>query len=167
MRTHRTDRLLKDKLKSISALKLIRAGFRKSGKKVVFTNGCFDLLHYGHVQYLEDARRLGDILIVAVNSDVSVRRIKGDKRPIVGENDRARVIAALESVDYVTIFDGETPVEVIGVLKPDILVKGADWKKECIVGKDIVEAVGGMVKTIHCVPGRSTTTLIRKIVETS
>lgn len=157
--------MLKEKIKSLRALKKIVLRLKNKGKKIVFTNGCFDLLHYGHVKYLEDAKRQGDILVVAVNSDASVRKIKGRKRPIVNEKDRLRLIAALESVDYVALFKEETPVGAIKLLKPDILVKGADWDKDNIAGKDCVLSLGGRVSTIKLVKGRSTTSLIRKIAK--
>ena len=139
---------------------------KKAGKTVVFTNGCFDILHRGHVDYLSKARALGDILIVGVNTDASVRRLKGDNRPIVQEDDRAAVLAALRVVDYVCLFDEDTPYELIRALVPDILVKGADWSVGDIVGKDIVEAAGGTVHTIEFLPNRSTTNIIQKIVQT-
>jgi rfaE bifunctional protein nucleotidyltransferase chain/domain len=138
---------------------------KKAGKTVVFTNGCFDILHRGHVDYLSKARSLGDILIVGVNTDASVRRLKGDNRPIVQEEDRAAVLAALGVVDYVCLFDEDTPYELIRALVPDILVKGADWSVGDIVGKDIVEAAGGTVHTIEFLPNRSTTNIIQKIVQ--
>lgn len=163
MRTCRTGPLLK-KIKKINALKKIIFSLKAKGKKIVFTNGCFDLLHYGHIKYLEDAKSKGDILVVAINSDASVRRIKGEKRPIVNEKERLRLIAALESVDYVVIFKEDTPFKVIKLLKPDILVKGADWHKDNIVGRDFVLSYGGKVSSIKLVKGRSTTNLIRKIV---
>ena len=131
-----------------------------------FVSGCFDLLHYGHVRYLEDAKKKGDILVVAINSDASVRRIKGGKRPITTQNDRLRIIAALEAVDYAIIFDEDTPLETIKLLKPDILVKGADWKKERIVGADYILRYGGRVSSIKLVKNRSTTNLIKKIAST-
>jgi D-beta-D-heptose 7-phosphate kinase/D-beta-D-heptose 1-phosphate adenosyltransferase len=144
----------------------IRQQLKKAGKSVVFTNGCFDILHRGHVDYLSKARALGDILIVGVNSDVSVKRLKGVHRPIVQEDDRAAVLAALGVVDYVCLFDEDTPYELIRVLVPDILVKGADWSVGDIVGKDIVEAAGGTVHTIEFLPNRSTTNIIQKILQT-
>lgn len=162
MRTCRTSPLL-TKIKKISELKKIISRLKAKGKKIVFTNGCFDLLHYGHIKYLEDAKRKGDVLVVAINSDTSVRRIKGDKRPIVNEKDRLRLIAALESVDYVVIFKEDTPFKVINLLKPDILVKGSDWHKDNIVGRDFVLSYGGKVSSIKLVKGRSTTNLMRKI----
>lgn len=163
MRTHGAVRQLNDKIKSRAALKRVVAALKKSGKKVVFTNGCFDLLHYGHVRYLERARRTGDVLIVALNSDASVRAIKGSARPLVPQDDRAAVIAALESVDFVTIFDERTPLEVIRALKPNVLIKGADWGQRDIVGRDVVAGEKGVVKTVPLEEGRSTTALIKKI----
>ena len=153
------------KLKSPKALKKILLRLKAKGKKIVFTNGCFDLLHYGHVKYLEDAKKAGDILVVALNSDASVRKIKGKKRPIVKLADRARVVAGLESVDFVTIFKEATPLELIKLLKPDILVKGSDWKKADIVGADILKRYGGEVSTIRFIKGCSTTKLIKKIAQ--
>jgi len=157
--------LLKDKIKNLAALKKIIAGLKKSGKKIVFTNGCFDLMHFGHAKYLEDAKRKGDILVVAVNSDSSIRKIKGRNRPIIEEKNRLRMMAALESVDFVLIFSEENPLRVIKALKPDILVKGADWDKNNIVGSDFVASYGGRVSTIKLVQGLSTTTLIHKIAD--
>lgn len=143
-----------------------RQQLKKAGKSVVFTNGCFDILHRGHIDYLSKARALGDILIVGVNTDASVKRLKGAGRPIVQEDDRAAVLAALGVVDYVCLFDEDTPYELIRALVPDILVKGADWPVGDIVGKDIVEAAGGTVHTIEFLPNRSTTNIIQKIVQT-
>jgi D-beta-D-heptose 7-phosphate kinase/D-beta-D-heptose 1-phosphate adenosyltransferase len=133
-------------------------------RRVVFTNGCFDLIHPGHIRYLQEARRLGDSLIVALNSDRSVRELKGDKRPILDENERAEVMAALGCVDYVTIFDAPTPREIIAALLPDILVKGGDWGLERIIGRDEVEAAGGKVLSLPFVEGCSTTDVIERIV---
>jgi D-beta-D-heptose 7-phosphate kinase/D-beta-D-heptose 1-phosphate adenosyltransferase len=158
--------LSRAKVKSLASLKKIISSLQKKGKKVVFTNGCFDILHYGHVMYLQAARKKGDCLVVAVNSDASVKRIKGAKRPLVGEIDRANIIAALESVDFVLIFHQDTPLEVIKNLKPDILVKGADWKDKIIVGAEIVKKNNGKVVTIKLAGGRSTTNIIKKIIET-
>jgi len=166
MRTDRRFPLLASKIKTVEQLKKITARLKSEGRRIVFTNGCFDILHYGHVKYLQDARRKGDALIVALNSDASVRRIKGDKRPLVNQKDRARIIASLASVDFVTLFNEDTPLKVIQALKPSILVKGADWKKNTIVGKDIVTRYGGKVTTITFVKNYSTTNLIRKIAET-
>ncbi|MBI3005170.1 MAG: D-glycero-beta-D-manno-heptose 1-phosphate adenylyltransferase [Ignavibacteriales bacterium] len=141
----------------------VRRDLKNAGKKVVFTNGCFDILHRGHVEYLANAKALGDVLMVGVNSDASVKRIKGEGRPIIEADDRMRVLAALASVDYVCMFDEDTPQNVIEQLVPDILVKGADWPLEKVVGKDVVEAAGGSVKTIEFLPHRSTTRIIEKI----
>ena len=133
------------------------------GGKVVFTNGVFDLLHPGHIRYLQDARTLGDALIVGVNSDRSVRAIKGPERPITPENERAEILSALECVDAVAIFDEETPAEIIRRIQPDILVKGADWGPGNIVGRDTVEARGGRVVRMELSRGYSTTELIRRV----
>ncbi|MCP4230357.1 MAG: D-glycero-beta-D-manno-heptose 1-phosphate adenylyltransferase, partial [bacterium] len=134
------------------------------GLKVVFTNGCFDILHAGHVRYLEEARALGDILVVGVNSNRSAATLeKGSGRPVNGERERAEVLAALRSVDFITIFDEDTPYELIKLLQPDVLVKGGDWAVEDIVGSDIVLARGGAVKSLQFAPGFSTTDSLRKI----
>jgi len=132
-------------------------------EKVVFTNGCFDLLHPGHVRYLADARALGDALVVALNSDRSVRLLKGEGRPILNEEERAQVVAALEAVDYVIIFDEETPRGLIAELVPDVLVKGGDWPLDEIVGRQEVEAAGGKVLSLPYVEGSSTTDIIERI----
>ncbi len=138
---------------------------RAQGKRIVFTNGCFDILHAGHVYYLKEARSLGDILIVGLNSDSSIRKIKGDDRPIIPQMDRAELLAALGCVDYVVIFDEPTPLRLIESIKPDVLVKGDDWKEEDIVGRDIVVGSGGKVVRIPLRKGISTTAIIRRIVE--
>ena len=151
------------KIKSSKQLVKIRSQLKKEGKKVVFTNGCFDLLHRGHIECLRKARSLGDVLMVGLNSDSSVRKIKGEKRPILSQNDRAEILASLEMVDYVLIFNEETPYKVIARLVPDILVKGADYRKDEIVGKDIVESSGGRVIRVKQVAGRSVRDIIRKI----
>ena len=135
------------------------------GEKVVFTNGCFDLLHVGHVRYLAAARAFGDCLVVGVNSDASVRGIKGNTRPIVAQKERVEVLSALEAVDYLVLFNEQTPEKVIVALRPDILVKGADWPIEKIVGRDLVEGHGGRVMRVKTVPGASTTGLIERIVK--
>lgn len=137
---------------------------KESGKKIVFTNGVFDLLHRGHVEYLQKARALGDMLVVGLNSDTSVHSIKGPKRPLVGQDDRAAVLSALECVDRVVLFDEETPAGLIERLMPDILVKGADYTVEQIAGAETVLKNGGKVVTIELTPGRSTTDLIQRIV---
>lgn len=166
MRTNRRSRTL-TKIKPLKALKKQIAGLKKQGKSIVFTNGCFDILHYGHAKYLQDAKGKGDILVVAVNSDSSIRKIKGKKRPIVDEDNRLKLLSALESIDYLTLFSETTPLTVIQEIKPDILIKGADWDKKNIVGTDFVEAYGGKVLTIKLVKGLSTTDIIKKIVRAS
>jgi D-beta-D-heptose 7-phosphate kinase/D-beta-D-heptose 1-phosphate adenosyltransferase len=137
---------------------------RRSGKRIVFTNGCFDLLHVGHVRYLADARAAGDLLVVGVNADASVRRLaKGSERPLVPEAARAEVLAALAAVDLVTIFEEDTPAEIIAALLPDVLVKGADWAPDRVVGRDVVEANGGRVLLVPVVEGFSTTALVERL----
>ncbi len=143
----------------------VRKQLKADGKKVVFTNGCFDILHAGHVDYLAKTRACGDVLILGLNSDSSVRNIKGEKRPIVPEGERAYILANLKSVDYVTLFDEPTPFELLNTLIPDILVKGADWSIENIVGRDIVEANGGSVQTIEFINQQSTTNIIKTVLE--
>ena len=132
-------------------------------KKVVFTNGCFDILHVGHIRYLQEAATLGDILVVGVNSDDSVRRLKGLSRPVNNEQDRMEMLSALGFIDYVTLFDEDTPYELIKKIQPDVLVKGGDYKSEEVVGRDIVEARGGRLELIPFVEGKSTTNIINKI----
>jgi len=136
---------------------------KRNGRRVVFTNGCFDLLHPGHIRSLELARALGDMLIVGLNSDTSVRQLKGKGRPVITERERAEILAALESVDAVVIFDDRTPREMITGLLPDVLVKGGDWPGDRIVGREEVEAAGGRVVSIPVVPGYSTTAILQKI----
>ncbi len=136
---------------------------RACGKKIVFTNGCFDIIHAGHVKYLEEAKKLGDILVLGLNSDDSVSRLKGPSRPVNNQNDRAIVISALKSIDFVAIFDQDTPYELIGVVQPDVLVKGGDYNPDDIVGADIVRARGGKVVTIDFVEGKSTSSIIGKM----
>ena len=138
---------------------------KRNGRRIVFTNGCFDLLHPGHIGSLEQARALGDALIVGLNSDASVRQLKGAGRPVLPERERAEILAALECVDAVVIFDDLTPREVIARLLPDVLVKGGDWPGDQIVGREEVEAAGGRVVSIPVVPGYSTTAILRKIRE--
>ena len=142
----------------------IRRRLARQGRKVVFTNGTFDILHRGHVEYLARARSLGDVLIVGLNTDASIRRIKGSGRPINPNRDRAAVLAGLASVDYVCFFGEDTPLRLIRRLLPDVLVKGADWKHNAIVGRDVVEDRGGKVMTVRLTPGRSTTGIIGRIV---
>jgi rfaE bifunctional protein nucleotidyltransferase chain/domain len=153
------------KIKTLDEVVQIRARLRNEGKKLVFTNGCFDLLHIGHVRYLNCAREMGDALVVAVNSDRSLREIKGKGRPIVPETERAEVLAALASVDFIFIFDDPTPQRVIDAIVPDILVKGADWDISEIVGRATVEGAGGVVRNIPLVEGSSTTGIIKKVLE--
>ena len=140
-----------------------RAIWKRQGKTVVFTNGCYDLLHPGHIRLLEKARSLGDVLILALNSDSSVRRMKGPSRPVISESDRAAVAAALDAVDAVTLFDEDTPRELIAEVIPDVLVKGADWS-HFIAGREEVEAAGGRVLTISLEPGYSTTNIVERII---
>jgi D-beta-D-heptose 7-phosphate kinase/D-beta-D-heptose 1-phosphate adenosyltransferase len=138
---------------------------KREGKKIVFTNGCFDILHAGHTRYLREARKLGDVLILALNSDSSVRSIKGPMRPIVPEAERAEVVAALESVDYVTVFDEMTPLELIEFLRPDVIVKGGDWAEKDIVGAESVRKWGGRVAIMPEIEGASTTNIIDKVLQ--
>jgi len=151
------------KVYSLSELARVRQEWKTRGRTVVFTNGVFDILHRGHVEYLTAAKTLGDLLIVGINSDSSVKKIKGPLRPVVPEEDRAYLVSQLAAVDAVCLFAEETPYEAIRALKPDVLVKGADWKVEDVVGKDVVEASGGRVLTIPLVPQRSTTNIIERI----
>jgi D-beta-D-heptose 7-phosphate kinase/D-beta-D-heptose 1-phosphate adenosyltransferase len=151
----------RDKTLSRNALVRFRARNRK--KIIVFTNGCFDILHRGHIELLREAKAFGDILVVGLNSDASVRRLKGRGRPLVGEKDRAFVLAALEVVDRVVIFGEDTPLEAICALEPDVLVKGAEYGREEIVGASIVEERGGRVKRVSMRKGFSTTSLIEKV----
>ena len=153
------------KLKSLADLKSERDRLRSSGKKVVFTNGCFDLLHPGHTRYLSAARALGHFLIVGVNSDRSVRAIKGARRPIQEQETRAELLSSLECVDAVILFDEETPYTLIRELAPDVLVKGGDWQEDEIVGADLVKQAGGTVERIPYVEGFSTSRLVRRILQ--
>lgn len=157
---------MRTKVLPVHELQKVLALLRSTGKKVVFTNGCFDILHTGHTRYLTRARSLGDILVVAVNSDASVRTIKGEKRPVNSETDRMETLAALEMVDFVTLFSEPDPYRVIKELQPDVLVKGGDWPIEKIIGRDIVEARGGTVVNVPYIDGQSTTGIIEKIVKT-
>lgn len=153
------------KIKNRDVLAEITAAERAKGRQIVFTNGCFDLLHAGHVKYLQAARRLGDILILGLNSDSSVRRLKGPKRPLICEEERGHLMAALDCIDYVCLFNEDTPLELITALKPHILVKGGDYTIDGVVGKEIVEANGGRVELIPFVDGKSTTNIIEKVLE--
>lgn len=152
------------KIRSRDELKREIEGLKGAGKRIVFTNGCFDILHTGHTRYLREARKLGDVLVVGLNSDASIRLIKGEKRPIVPEAERADVLASLESVDYLTIFNEPTPLELIELLRPDVLVKGGDWAERDIVGGDAVRKWGGTVAVIPEIKGASTTNIIEKIL---
>lgn len=154
------------KIKKIKEIMALSARLKGRRKRIVFTNGCFDILHVGHIRYLEKAKNLGDVLVVGLNSDRSVRQIKGEKRPIVPEKERAEVLAALECVDYVVLFDEPDPFALIAKVKPHILVKGADWPKSKIIGRNIVEKTGGRVVRVPLVPGASSTGVIEKIIQT-
>lgn len=143
----------------------LRKNFKKENKRVVFTNGVFDIIHSGHVDYLTKSKSLGDILIVGINSDSSVHQIKGEKRPVISEGERAFIISSLKPVDYVTLFDEDTPQMLIEDIIPDILVKGADWAPDQIVGKDIVEKNGGRVQTIEFINNQSTSRIINVILD--
>jgi rfaE bifunctional protein nucleotidyltransferase chain/domain len=159
---------MRSKIMTVEKLGPLLAEHRRQKQAIVFTNGCFDLMHIGHTRYLQAARDLGDLLVVGVNSDDSVRALqKGPDRPIVPEAQRAEVLAALTAVDYVVVFQEPDPALLIGALQPDILVKGGDWPLDRIVGRDQVEARGGRVLTIPLVPGVSTTALIQRIRSTT
>lgn len=152
------------KVVSLPSLTRIRRSLRRRRKTVVFTNGTFDILHRGHVDYLTKAKGLGDVLVVGLNTDASIRRIKGKRRPINPNRDRAAVLASLAVIDYVCFFHEDTPEHLIAKLLPDVLVKGADWKTDEIVGKDIVERHGGTVRRISLTRGRSTTSVIERVL---
>ncbi len=155
--------MTKSKIVSFSRIKSLVSKLHAGKKHIVFTNGCFDLIHSGHVSYLAKTKLFGDVLIVGLNSDSSVRKIKGSSRPIVSQDDRAIVVAALEAVDYVCIFNDATPLRLIKIVKPCVLVKGADWRINKIVGVDFVKSYGGTVKTVALIPGRSTSAILKKI----
>jgi len=154
---------IKAKIRGLSKLKSELARLRKAGKTIAFTNGCFDILHLGHVTYLEKSKKAGRVLVVGLNSDASTRRLKGPSRPVNPEQARAAVLAALESVDYVTIFNDDTPLKLIEALQPDILIKGADYKNQTVVGADVVKARGGKIEFITFVDHFSTTKVIEKM----
>jgi D-beta-D-heptose 7-phosphate kinase/D-beta-D-heptose 1-phosphate adenosyltransferase len=156
---------MKEKIKAKEDIRRIVDNLKAKGKRIVFTNGCFDLLHVGHIRYLEEAKALGDILVVGINSDRSVHRIKGPYRPILPEEERAEILSGLGCVDYITIFDEADPLELISSLQPRILVKGGDWTKETTVGKEVVERSGGEVIILPFVQGASTSNLIEAILE--
>lgn len=153
------------KIRGREALRETLDAERQQGRQVVFTNGCFDLLHVGHVKYLQKARRLGDLLVLGLNSDDSIRRLKGENRPLIGQEERAHILAALDCIDYLVVFDEDTPLELVKTLRPDILVKGGDYTPEGVVGKEIVESYGGRVELITFVDGKSTTNIIEKILQ--
>ena len=151
------------KILARAAVRRRLAAVRRRGARIVFTNGCFDLLHPGHVRYLRAARRLGDVLVVGVNSDASVRRLKGPARPLVPQRARCEVLAALEMVDYVVVFGEDTPYALIAAVQPDVLVKGGDWTPDRIVGADLVRARGGTVRSLRFARGYSTSALVARI----
>ncbi len=155
-----------EKIKNLVSAKELVESWKRKGLKVVFTNGCFDILHLGHVDYLEKARSLGDKLVLGLNSDESVSRFKGPNRPIQDENSRAHVLASLQFIDLVVFFNQDTPLKLISELLPNVLVKGSDYLAENIVGADVVKKNGGEVKTIEFVPGYSTSGIIEKIKKT-
>ena len=157
-----------DSLKKIVGVPVLKkkiAALKKKRKKIAFTNGCFDILHYGHVNYLEKAKKDNRVLVVGINSDSSIKRIKGDLRPILGQKERTSLLAALACVDFVTIFNEDTPQKLIEAVKPDVLIKGADWKGKPIAGADFIQAYGGKVEFIKFIDGFSTTNIIQKILE--
>jgi len=158
---------MKNKIKTALKLKKTIANLKRKGKRIVFTNGCFDIIHKGHVKLLKKAKSLGDVLVVAINSDSSVRKIKGANRPINPARDRALVLSALTFVDYVTTFSEPDPGKIINRLRPDVLIKGGDWKKDEIIGRDFVESHGGRVYTVRLEKGHSTTRLINMIIRHS
>jgi D-beta-D-heptose 7-phosphate kinase/D-beta-D-heptose 1-phosphate adenosyltransferase len=153
------------KIKNLDVLAGIIEAEKAKGKQIVFTNGCFDLLHVGHVKYLQKARACGDLLVLGLNSDASIRRLKGEKRPLIGEEERAHILAALDCIDFIVIFDEDTPLRVITALKPAVLVKGGDYTIEGVVGREIVESAGGRVELVSFVDGKSTTNIIEKILK--
>ena len=155
---------LKEKIKDLTVLTKLVSEHKNKGEKVVFTNGCYDLLHIGHIRCFQESKALGEILIVALNSDRSIKALKGPSRPIIPEEERAEIIAAMEHVDYVTIFDQEDPLEVISTVKPAVLVKGGDWSMDTIVGRNVVESYGGTVVALPMIPGVSTSRIIEDIL---
>jgi|SRR6185295_7513196 len=155
-----------DKIKDIKQAQTLVKQWKSEGKKVVFTNGCFDILHLGHVDYLEKAHGLGDKLVLGLNTDDSVSRFKGPYRPIQDQDSRARILASLQFIDLVVFFNEDTPKDLISALIPDVLVKGSDYLAENIVGADVVKKAGGVVKTVEFVPGYSTTRIVEKIKKT-
>ena len=156
---------MQSKILKLKDLMVTLKYIRESGKRIVFTNGCFDILHVGHVRYLAEARAKGDVLVLGLNSDVSVKSIKFDNRPIIGQDQRAEVLAGLACVDYITVFDEPDPLALIQAVKPDVLVKGVDWEEKNIIGSDVVKSYGGKVVRIKMVPDISTSRIIRRILE--
>jgi D-beta-D-heptose 7-phosphate kinase/D-beta-D-heptose 1-phosphate adenosyltransferase len=156
---------MKQKIKGREELLRIIKDLKIKDKRIVFTNGCFDLLHIGHIRYLEEAKTLGDVLVVGVNSDSSVQKLKGPDRPILPEKERTEILSGLECVDYITTFDELDPLNLITSLQPDVLVKGGDWTKEQTVGREVVERTGGEVVILPFVQGASTTNLIETIIK--
>jgi len=156
---------MKGKIKTREELQRLIHNLKRSGKRIVFTNGCFDILHVGHVRYLEQAKSLGDVLVVGINSDRSVRGLKGPRRPILPVEERGEILSGLGCTDYITVFDEPTPFELISLLQPDVLVKGGDWTPEQVVGREVVEGSGGRVVILPFVEGSSTTNIIDVILE--
>jgi len=156
---------MKQKIKERKTLLRIIKNLKTKGKRIVFTNGCFDLLHIGHIRYLEEAKALGDVLVVGVNSDSSVRKLKGPQRPILPEEERTEILSGLGCVDYITLFDEIDPLKLITSLQPNVLVKGGDWTKEQTVGREVVERSGGEVVILPFVQGASTSNLIETILK--
>jgi len=156
---------MKGKIKTREELQRLIHNLKRSGKRIVFTNGCFDILHVGHVRYLEQAKSLGDVLVVGINSDRSVRGLKGPRRPILPVEERGEILSGLGCTDYITVFEEPTPFELISLLQPDVLVKGGDWTPEQVVGREVVEGSGGRVVILPFVEGSSTTNIIDVILE--
>ena len=156
---------MRSKILKLLDLVQVIEGLREAGKRIVFTNGCFDILHVGHVRYLAAARSKGDALVLGLNSDASVKSIKHDNRPIMSQDQRAEVLAGLACVDYITIFDESDPLALIQTIRPDVLIKGADWKEADIIGSDVVKSYGGKVVRIDVVPGISTSRIIQRILK--
>ena len=154
-----------NKLKSFEEIGKIAQKLRENKKKIGFTNGCFDILHAGHVSYLKKAGDLSDVLIIGLNSDDSIKRIKGEKRPINNEKDRALVLSELECVDFIVIFEEDTPEKLVKVIKPDILIKGADWQNKDVAGCEFVKSCGGRCEFVELLKNRSTTSIIKKIID--
>jgi len=158
-------RLLERKLKNADEITKLSEELKRKKKRIAFTNGCFDIVHAGHVTYLEEASRLADVLIVGLNSDESVKRLKGETRPIIPQQERAKLLCALESVDYVVIFNEDTPERLIRAIKPHLLVKGADWKGKTVAGCDFVRSYGGECLFVELVEGLSTSAIIERIID--